>query len=272
MLTRLGDTCAEHYSRIIGTYASMLAVCMHVYLCTDAISGYQNAPCVGILTRVWNVHEMYPICPCILGVLCVLQVCKHVANLVTIAMLAVCILLLDSHIQYVTCPEYADALVSIPAHACVNTTQNSQYVRVSSVYLVHKSVCYMCVCALFGCDLNVYIMCASLVRIYGSCTLCALWLSSCTTREDSLFTVYHRCYALTHIWPVTHTSAIHGHSGVLDLCQSSGPDLYHFCRPVTHCAHLITTLTHVFTVCCHFPGSKRDTSWHVTVHFGCDFH
>ena len=48
---------------------------------------------------------------------------------------------------------------------------------------------------------------------------------------------------------IMYTSAIQVQTGVLACCPNSGPDLYHFCRPVTLCAHLITTLCIVYSRC-----------------------
>ena len=67
-------------------------------------------------------------------------------SLVCVGCMLMSQVLCTMYMQYV-CTKYA--LVSIPAHVCVNMHSVNQYVRVSSVYLVHKSVCYICVCALF---------------------------------------------------------------------------------------------------------------------------
>ena len=71
------------------------------------------------------------------------------------------------------------------------------------------------------------------------CHLC-FWRASCTTREDTCLscTLDVRTHALLY---TQFISAFCDTLGVLDLCNNSGPDLYHFCKHVSHFAHLITT-------------------------------
>jgi len=63
-----------------------------------------------------------------------------------------------------------------------------------------------------------------------------------------MFVVYARCFA-SHVLASKFISTRVDTLGVLDLCNNSGPDLYHFCKHVSHFAHLITTLFVVYARC-----------------------
>ena len=63
-----------------------------------------------------------------------------------------------------------------------------------------------------------------------------------------MFVVYARCFA-SHVLASKFISTRVDTLGVLDLCNNSGPDLYHFCKHVSHFAHLITTMFVVYARC-----------------------
>ena len=175
------------------------------------------------------------------------------------------------YMQYV-CTKYA--LVSIPAHACVNTCKCTQYVRVSSVYLVHKSVCYMCVCALFGCVIWMCTYCVHLkcgyMDLAQMCTLCTCVCTCCqyvypcitgvcvcTYECSGPGTVLHRWYtvlARTHsfasVWILVDLSLTHRCRTILwlelaVLCRGS---LHSYAQLVTllHCLHAHYALVLMF--------------------------
>ena len=116
--------CIQHVCRVCEWYL----VCYYMLYDWMNVSRSMYTCKLCTCTKYSPNMSVYPRCyVCLCMCLCVYaRVCMHAVCI------HVCVCMCTMYMQYV-CTKYA--LVSIPAHTCVNMQSVNQYVRVSSVYL-----------------------------------------------------------------------------------------------------------------------------------------